>query len=120
MASSNTFKSIWTSVLAALVALFAALGLGGSAAAPAASSVAAPAAPAVPAGSVARTMAAQARRSWRAMMRGGSLPPTIAQRIRAEAHGSTPPSAGAPRPPRPTPSRTGPGTRWSSSPDVGR
>ncbi|WP_330331570.1 DUF6344 domain-containing protein [Streptomyces sp. NBC_00536] len=90
MASSNTFKSIWTSVLAALVALFAALGLGGSAAAPAASSVAAPAAPAVPAGSVARTMAAQARRSWRAMMRGGSLPPTIAQRIRAEAHGSTP------------------------------
>ncbi|RSS76670.1 DUF6344 domain-containing protein [Streptomyces sp. WAC06614] len=30
------------------------------------------------------------RRSWRQMMRGGALPPTIAQRIRAEAHGSTP------------------------------
>ncbi|MER5727558.1 DUF6344 domain-containing protein [Streptomyces sp. NPDC002138] len=87
MASSSTFTSLWTTVLAALVALFAALGLGGSAAAPAAASVSAPA---VPAGSVARTMAAQARRSWRAMMRGGSLPPTIAQRIRAEAHGSTP------------------------------
>ncbi|MET3982397.1 DUF6344 domain-containing protein [Streptomyces sp. PvR034] len=87
MANSSTFKSIWTSVLAALVALFAALGLGGSVAAPVAASVSAPA---VPAGSVARTTAVPSRRSWRAMMRGGSLPPTIAQRIRAEAHGSTP------------------------------
>lgn len=31
-----------------------------------------------------------ARRTWRAMMRGGSLPPTIKQRIRAEAHGKNP------------------------------
>ncbi|MBW5484730.1 DUF6344 domain-containing protein [Streptomyces bambusae] len=29
-------------------------------------------------------------RSWREAVRGGSLPPTIAQRIRAEAHGSSP------------------------------
>ncbi|MDJ0383999.1 DUF6344 domain-containing protein [Streptomyces sp. G-G2] len=90
MASSNTFTSIWTTVLATLVALFAALGFGGGATVAAAASTAAPAAPAVPAGSVARRMAVQARRSWRAMMRGGALPPTIAQRIRAEAHGSTP------------------------------
>ncbi|MCB5182561.1 DUF6344 domain-containing protein [Streptomyces antimicrobicus] len=33
---------------------------------------------------------APVRRSWRQMMRGGALPPTLAQRIRAEAHGSSP------------------------------
>ncbi|MFD0353480.1 DUF6344 domain-containing protein [Streptomyces sp. NPDC127110] len=78
--------SIWTAVLAALVALLAALGLGGKAASAAAGeAVAAPVAPAVR-----RRPAVVARRTWRAVMRGGSLPPTIKQRIRAEAHGKAP------------------------------
>ncbi|WP_165365006.1 DUF6344 domain-containing protein [Streptomyces sp. C] len=78
--------SIWTTVLAALVALLAALGLGGKAApAAAGEAVAAPVAPAVR-----RRPAVVARRTWRAVMRGGSLPPTIKQRIRAEAHGKAP------------------------------
>ncbi|MEV6955338.1 DUF6344 domain-containing protein [Streptomyces sp. NPDC051183] len=88
MAHRSTITSIWTTVLAALVALFAGLGFGAKAA-PAAS----PAASVGAAGTVApavRRPAVMARRTWRAMMRGGSLPPTIKQRIRAEAHGKTP------------------------------
>ncbi|MEV7522846.1 DUF6344 domain-containing protein [Streptomyces sp. NPDC091371] len=88
MAQRSVITSIWTSVLAALVALLASLGLVGKAA-PALSAAAAPAAPATAAGAV-RRVGVQARRSWRAMMRGGSLPPTIKQRIRAEAHGKSP------------------------------
>ncbi|MGW6938277.1 DUF6344 domain-containing protein [Streptomyces xanthophaeus] len=87
MAHRTTFTSIWTAVLAALVALLGAFGFGGKAA-PAAASFSAPAAPAAATG--ARRPAVTARRTWRAMMRGGSLPPTIKQRIRAEAHGKTP------------------------------
>ncbi|MGE7385052.1 DUF6344 domain-containing protein [Streptomyces sp. NPDC004126] len=83
----RSVTSIWTTVLAALVALLAALGLGGKAAAPEAAGevVAGPVAPAVR-----RRPAVVARRTWRAVMRGGSLPPTIKQRIRAEAHGKAP------------------------------
>ncbi len=88
MAQRSTLSSIWTSVLATLVALLASLGLGGKAA-PAAASVPVPAGPAAPAAAVRRPVLA-ARRTWRAVMRGGSLPPTIKQRIRAEAHGKTP------------------------------
>ncbi|MCX4692107.1 DUF6344 domain-containing protein [Streptomyces sp. NBC_01408] len=88
MAHRTTFTSVWTAVLAALVALFASLGFGGKTA-PAPASVPAPAVPA-PAAAGARRTAVTARRTWRAMMRGGSLPPTIKQRIRAEAHGKTP------------------------------
>ncbi|MEU9230905.1 DUF6344 domain-containing protein [Streptomyces subrutilus] len=87
MAQRSTLSSIWTPVLAALVALLTFLGLGGKAA-PAAASAPAPADGAAPAG-VRRPVLAP-RRTWRAMMRGGSLPPTIKQRIRAEAHGKTP------------------------------
>ncbi|MFD3696656.1 DUF6344 domain-containing protein [Streptomyces sp. NPDC058646] len=87
MAHRTTFTSVWTAVLAALVALFASLGFGGKTA-PAAPSVSAPAVPAAAVG--ARRTAVAARRTWREMMRGGSLPPTIKQRIRAEAHGKTP------------------------------
>ncbi|MEU8777506.1 DUF6344 domain-containing protein [Streptomyces sp. NPDC048606] len=83
MTYRSTVTSIWTSVLAALVALLAALGLAAKPA-PVAAAVAAPSAPAV------RRPVAVARRTWRAMMRGGSLPPTIKQRIRAEAHGKSP------------------------------
>ncbi|UUU40964.1 DUF6344 domain-containing protein [Streptomyces sp. NBC_00162] len=85
MAQRSILTSIWTSVLAALVALLGSLGFGGKAA-PAAASVSAPAAPVA----AVRRPAFTARRTWRAMMRGGSLPPTIKQRIRAEAHGKTP------------------------------
>ncbi|WP_405679501.1 DUF6344 domain-containing protein [Streptomyces sp. NBC_00868] len=85
MAHRSILLSIWTSVLAALVAVLSSLGLAGKAA-PAAASAAAPAGPAA----VVRRPAFTARRTWRAMMRGGSLPPTIKQRIRAEAHGKTP------------------------------
>ncbi|MFE3553602.1 DUF6344 domain-containing protein [Streptomyces sp. NPDC059193] len=88
MAQRSTLSSVWTSVLAALVALLTFLGLGGKAA-PAAASAPAPAGPAA-AVAAARRPAFAARRTWRAMMRGGSLPPTIKQRIRAEAHGKTP------------------------------
>ncbi|MEU8461895.1 DUF6344 domain-containing protein [Streptomyces sp. NPDC029003] len=85
MTQRSSVSSIWTTVLAALVALLAALGFGGKAAPVAASaSVATPMVPAV------RRPAPVARRTWRAMMRGGSLPPTIKQRIRAEAHGKSP------------------------------
>lgn len=87
MAHRSTITSIWTTVLAALVALFASLGFGGKAAPAAAASISSPVAPAT---ATASRPAFMARRTWRAMMRGGSLPPTIKQRIRAEAHGKTP------------------------------
>ncbi|MFD7257307.1 DUF6344 domain-containing protein [Streptomyces sp. NPDC059874] len=87
MAQRSVISSIWTSVLAALVALLASVGLVGKAA-PALASVAP--ATAVPASGSVRRTAVAARRTWRAMMRGGSLPPTIKQRIRAEAHGKAP------------------------------
>lgn len=88
MTDRTILTSIWTSVLAALVAVLSALGFGGKVA---------PAAAATAAGATAATVTAPARRpavaaprSWREMMRGGSLPPTLKQRIRAEAHGKTP------------------------------
>ncbi|UQX02087.1 DUF6344 domain-containing protein [Streptomyces sp. RerS4] len=84
MTHRSSITSIWASVLAALVALLAVLGLGRKAAPALAASVAAPSTPAV------RRPVAVTRRTWRAMMRGGSLPPTIKQRIRAEAHGKCP------------------------------
>jgi hypothetical protein len=87
MAHRSTAASIWTAVLAALVALLAFLGFGTKTVPARAAGTAVPAAPATPA---ARRPRFVARRTWRAMMRGGSLPPTIKQRIRAEAHGKTP------------------------------
>ncbi|MFJ3724690.1 DUF6344 domain-containing protein [Streptomyces sp. NPDC090045] len=94
MAHRSALSSIWTSLLTALVALLSSLGLGGKAAlagatAPAAEAPAAGLPASAAAVRVARPAVA-ARRTWRAMMRGGSLPPTIKQRIRAEAHGKTP------------------------------
>ena len=87
MAHRSTFTSIWTTVLTALVALLTSLGFGAKAA-PAAASVSASAAAAT--ATAAERRPAAAPRTWRAMMRGGALPPTIKQRIRAEAHGKTP------------------------------
>ncbi|MFD6934876.1 DUF6344 domain-containing protein [Streptomyces goshikiensis] len=89
MAHRST-TSIWTTVLAALVALFALLGFARKTAPAAASAAGVPVAVAVPATAAVRRPVMMARRTWRAMMRGGSLPPTIKQRIRAEAHGKTP------------------------------
>ncbi|MFD9467630.1 DUF6344 domain-containing protein [Streptomyces goshikiensis] len=89
MAHRST-TSIWTTVLAALVALFAILGFARKTAPAAASAAGVPVAAAVPATAAVRRPVMMARRTWRAMMRGGSLPPTIKQRIRAEAHGKTP------------------------------
>ncbi|WP_404958954.1 DUF6344 domain-containing protein [Streptomyces sp. 147326] len=94
MAHRSVLSSIWTSLLTALVALLSSLGLGGKAVlagatAPADDASAAGVAASASAVRVARPAVA-ARRTWRAMMRGGSLPPTIKQRIRAEAHGKTP------------------------------
>ncbi|MET9465407.1 DUF6344 domain-containing protein [Streptomyces sp. NPDC006544] len=87
MAHRSTITSIWTTFLAALVALFTTLGLGGRAASAVAAS---PASPVAPTACTVTRPAFLARQTWRAMMRGGSLPPTIKQRIRAEAHGKTP------------------------------
>lgn len=85
MTHRSSITSIWTTLLAALVAVLTALGFGGKAApVEAAATVATPMVPAV------RRTVPVARRTWRAMMRGGSLPPTIKQRIRAEAHGKSP------------------------------
>ncbi|MDX3535363.1 DUF6344 domain-containing protein [Streptomyces sp. MB09-01] len=94
MAHRSALSSIWTSLLTALVAFLSSLGLGGKAAlagatAPAGDAPAAGVAVSAAGVPVARPAVA-ARRTWRAMMRGGSLPPTIKQRIRAEAHGKTP------------------------------
>ncbi|MEV0414433.1 DUF6344 domain-containing protein [Streptomyces sp. NPDC050448] len=87
MAHRITVTLIWTAVLAALVALLASLGFGAKAA-PAAASDPAPSRRA--AAAVRGPARPMGRRTWRAMMRGGSLPPTIKQRIRAEAHGKAP------------------------------
>ncbi|MER6212532.1 DUF6344 domain-containing protein [Streptomyces sp. NPDC001272] len=82
----SSISSIWTSFLAALVALLAAVGLVGKATPDAAGAAVA----ATPSDPAAHRTAAVARRTWRAMMRGGSRPPTIKQRIHAEAHGKSP------------------------------
>ncbi|MFE5673815.1 DUF6344 domain-containing protein [Streptomyces erythrochromogenes] len=88
MTDRTILTSIWTSVLAALVAVLSALGFGGKTAPVAAPAVGGAAAATITA--PVRRPAVTAPRSWREMMRGGSLPPTLKQRIRAEAHGKTP------------------------------
>ncbi|WP_328969645.1 DUF6344 domain-containing protein [Streptomyces sp. NBC_00239] len=112
MAGNNRVASLWTTVVTALVAFFTVLGFGAAAKAAArpaagtASSGAATDAPTAPplaaaaaprsatssaSGTAARvSVPVQDRRSRREALRGGALPPTIAQRIRAEAHGSSP------------------------------
>ncbi|MFF3084995.1 DUF6344 domain-containing protein [Streptomyces nojiriensis] len=88
MTQRSILTSIWTAVLAVLMAVLSGFGITGKSA-PAAASAPAPAAAGTEATAV-RRPAVAARRTWRAMMRGGSLPPTIKQRIHAEAHGKTP------------------------------
>ncbi|MEU3773521.1 DUF6344 domain-containing protein [Streptomyces sp. NPDC032472] len=92
MAQRITLTSLRTAVVTALMAFLAALGFRGRAATPA---VAAAAPGTGPVRAAVRPAAASvrrpvARRVWRAMVLGRSLPPTIKQRIGAEAHGASP------------------------------
>ncbi|MFE2875580.1 DUF6344 domain-containing protein [Streptomyces roseus] len=89
MAHRITVTSLWTALVAVVVALLAAFGFGAKAA-PAVAATGAPVPSRRVPAAVSRPARPMGRRSWRAMMRGGSLPPTIKQRIRAEAHGKAP------------------------------
>ncbi|MFJ3172392.1 DUF6344 domain-containing protein [Streptomyces roseus] len=90
MAHRITVTSLWTAVVAVVVALLAALGFGAKSAPATAAATGAPVPSRRTTAAVRRPARPMGRRSWRAMMRGGSLPPTIKQRIRAEAHGKAP------------------------------
>ncbi|WP_455358392.1 DUF6344 domain-containing protein [Streptomyces sp. SYSU K21746] len=87
--AANKVKTMWTAFLGALVALFAALGF-----APRTAAAQQPAQqPVVPAASrrrPVRTPVAYVPAPRRARSRDTSLPPTIKQRIRAEAHNASP------------------------------
>ncbi|MEV6419710.1 DUF6344 domain-containing protein [Streptomyces sp. NPDC051662] len=85
-------KKLWTVFITAFFAVLASLGLTAPAAA-AGNAVRQPAEQPAPAPAAADhvTEAAPARATVpRSLPRGRSLPPTIKQRIRAEAHGSSP------------------------------
>lgn len=82
-------KSIWTAFITAFFALLASLGLAGSTAAATESTVTEPAATnRMHTGATAATATTPSVR-W-TLPRDRSLPPTMKQRIRAEAHGSSP------------------------------
>ncbi|MFD3723564.1 DUF6344 domain-containing protein [Streptomyces sp. NPDC058671] len=94
-------KQFWTAFISVLFALLASVGLAGTAAAAQQPAVQQPEEPAAPASSatapVARERAALAsvpaqRAHHRPVAGDRSLPPTIKQRIAAEAHGSSPSS----------------------------
>ncbi|MFJ1647372.1 DUF6344 domain-containing protein [Streptomyces sp. NPDC088258] len=92
--AANKVKKLWTVLITAFFAMLASLGLTAPAAA-AGTAVRQPAdqpAPAPAAASRHHAEAGTARRAVvpRALPRDRSLPPTIKQRIRAEAHGSSP------------------------------
>ncbi|MFJ9644500.1 DUF6344 domain-containing protein [Streptomyces sp. NPDC101206] len=91
MAQRITLSSVRTAVLGVLAALFAVLGLRRRDTAPAVAVGEAPSrcAPARGSVEVGRQPGAVPG-GRRAVMRGGALPPTIKQRIRAEAHGKNP------------------------------
>ncbi|GGY66823.1 DUF6344 domain-containing protein [Streptomyces omiyaensis] len=87
-------KQFWTAFISVLFALLASVGLTAPAAARGQAPVTQPEEPAAPAAPAAaeRTgsvVAARRAEPW-APVRQGSLPPTIKQRIGAEAHGSSP------------------------------
>ncbi|MGW6534225.1 DUF6344 domain-containing protein [Streptomyces sp. NPDC055051] len=88
-------KQFWTAFISVLFALLASVGLAAPAAAQGQAPVtqpeepAAPAAPAAAAQRAAAVVAPRQAEPW-APVRQGSLPPTIKQRIGAEAHGSSP------------------------------
>ncbi|MEV6650024.1 DUF6344 domain-containing protein [Streptomyces sp. NPDC051219] len=86
--AANKVKTMWTAFLGALVALFAALGFAtrATAAVPAQQ----PAVPAAPRKRAVRAQEPRVPAARRALSRNTALPPTIKQRIRAEAHNASP------------------------------
>ncbi|MFD8415536.1 DUF6344 domain-containing protein [Streptomyces sp. NPDC059650] len=96
MAQRITLSSVRTAVLGVLAALFAVLGLRRRDAAPAVAVAETPSRCAPARGSVEGCrQPAAAPGGRRAVLRGGALPPTIKQRIRAEAHGKNPSARGS-------------------------
>ncbi|THA71910.1 hypothetical protein E6P78_04905 [Streptomyces sp. A0958] len=87
----STFKakSIWTAFITAFFALLASLGLAGSTAAATEATVTEPAATPHEHTAAARATAPVPSVRW-TLPRDRALPPTMKQRIRAEAHGSSP------------------------------
>jgi hypothetical protein len=86
MARANTVMKLWTAIVTAFLALCTALGLGTAATAAATPQTEAPLKSTAPA-------PVQATSNWtwsRSRPRADALPPTMKQRIRAEAHGKTP------------------------------
>ncbi|MFE5481441.1 DUF6344 domain-containing protein [Streptomyces sp. NPDC056527] len=86
-------KQFWTAFISVLFALLASVGLASTATAAQAPAVQQPEEPASPAAPAARTQAVvpaqRAAHQW-PWVRDRSLPPTIKQRIGAEAHNSSP------------------------------
>ncbi|MCM2388851.1 DUF6344 domain-containing protein [Streptomyces albipurpureus] len=88
-------RDLWTSFITAFFALLASIGLTSAASSAAAQPIAqTPELPALPQqerkGDGARAVVPAQSRRWRPAVRERSLPPTIKQRISAEAHGSSP------------------------------
>lgn len=88
-------RNLWTAFVTAFFALLASVGLTTASAAPARPAVATPDEPAAPRTEAVRTAAvpAQSRRTRTPLLRAArdrSLPPTMKQRISAEAHGASP------------------------------
>ncbi|MFF0221677.1 DUF6344 domain-containing protein [Streptomyces sp. NPDC004629] len=88
MARNNKVMNLWTVIVTAFLALFAALGLASSATAAAAPQTEAPQKSSAPAPTPA-THHWSWTRSW-SWSEARALPPTMKQRIRAEAHGTSP------------------------------
>ncbi|MEJ8636130.1 DUF6344 domain-containing protein [Streptomyces sp. NPDC006475] len=91
--AANKVRNLWTAFFSALVALLASVGLTTVASAAQQSAVQTPERADLPrqtrTEAVRGTVPAQSTR-WSPTMRDRSLPPTIKQRISAEAHGSSP------------------------------
>lgn len=93
--AANKVRDLWTTFITAFFALLASIGLTSVRSAAAAQPVAqTPELPALPQqerkGDGARAVVPAQSRRWRPAVRERSLPPTIKQRISAEAHGSSP------------------------------
>ncbi len=87
--STYRAKNIWTAFITAFFALLAALGLAGSTAAATEATVTEPAATSHEHTVATATTATTPSVRW-TLPRDRALPPTMKQRIRAEAHGSSP------------------------------
>jgi hypothetical protein len=88
--ATATVKNLWTAFITAFFALLAALGLATPATAAARAASATSAAPSESAVTAAQVPAPTRALPPLSLPRGRSLPPTMKQRISAEAHGSSP------------------------------